>query len=291
VQAHRSARIIFTARNQQRKSRTIGKAMNETTGTTAVNNNTDFESAAKIHQALAPSDQDIRRMPLNSNKTIAGELLAEDGTRALDVGCGDGKFTRVLATIFPTVNGIDVNERKVAEAQKAAEAAGLTIRFRAGSAEAMPYPDDSLDVVAFSNSLHHVADMDRALREAARVLVPNGLLYIMEPVPAGNYHDATKLVSDETAVRTEAYRAIGRALRHGFSPVTEVMYRARREFSNFEEWRDEQIERGESRRLILESRGDEARKLFEGNAERADGCLAFDQVFRVNLLRKVRIPA
>lgn len=147
-------------------------------------------------------------------------------------------------------------------------------------------PDRSYDVVVFSNSLHHIPDMDRALSEAARVLVPSGLLYVMEPVPAGNFFEATKLVSDETEVRTVAYQAIGRALRGNFTPVAEVMYRSRREFSDFAEWRDDQMERGESRRLILQTRGDEARRLFEQHAERHDGRLAFDQVFRVNLLQR-----
>ena len=250
-------------------------------------NTTDFEAEANLRRALAPSDEEIGAARFGSNRAIAGELLSGNGKHALDVGCGDGKFTRVLAECFETVDGIDVNERKVAEARKAAEAAGLTIHFRAGSGEAMPFPDGSIDVVVFSNSLHHITDMDRALREAGRVLVQNGLLYIMEPVPAGNFFEATRLVSDETVVRTAAYRAIGRALRNGFIPITEVTYRSRREFVDFEEWRADQIERGESRRLILETRGDEARKLFEENAERNDGRLAFDQVFRVNLLRKV----
>jgi ubiquinone/menaquinone biosynthesis C-methylase UbiE len=251
----------------------------------------DFKADACIRRALAPSDEEIKRARIGTNMVIAEELLSGKGKHAVDVGCGEGKFTRALAKIFEAVDGIDVSDKKVAEAQAAAEDAGLPIRFRVGSGEAMPYRDGSLDVVVFSNSLHHMSDMDGALREAARVLAPNGMLYIMEPVPAGKFHDATKLVSDETAVRTEAYRAIGRALRHGLSPLSEVMYRSRREFSDFEEWRADQIERSEARRRILETRGEEARNLFEQHAEHDEGCLAFDQVFRVNLLRKVPTPA
>jgi len=248
---------------------------------------TSFTAETGIRRALAPSNADIARARSGSNTAIAGELLGGKGKRALDVGCGDGKFTCVLANYFATVDGIDVNPRKIAEARKAAAALGLPAHFCTGSGEAIPFADESFDAVAFSNSLHHIPDMDRALREARRVLAPNGLLYIMEPVPAGSYFEATKLVSDETAVRTDAYRAIGRALGNGFAAAAEIMYRSRREFSDFEEWRADQIERGESRRLILATRGDEARSRFEANAERQHGRLAFDQVFRVNLLRKV----
>jgi ubiquinone/menaquinone biosynthesis C-methylase UbiE len=263
-----------------------GKAMNQSTPNAVMGNTTDFDAEAGLRRALAPSNEEIGTARFGSNRIIASELLYGKGKHALDVGCGDGKFTRVLAECFEIVDGIDVNEQKVAEARKTAEAAGLTIQFCAGSGEAMPFPDGSFDVVVFSNSLHHITDMDHALREASLVLVQNGLLYIMEPVPAGNFFKATKLVSDETVVRTAAYRAIGRALRSGFIPIAEVTYRSRREFADFEEWRADQIKRAESRRVILETRGDEARKLFEENAERHDGRLAFDQVFRVNLLRK-----
>jgi ubiquinone/menaquinone biosynthesis C-methylase UbiE len=254
----------------------------------ATSSTPDFATNAGIRRALGPSPAEIGRTRLSSNAVIAGELLGGQGKRALDIGCGDGKFTRVLAKIFAAVDGIDVNAQKIAQAQKAATEAGLSIQFRAGSGEAMSFADGSFDVVAFSNSLHHFTDMDRGLDEAARVLAPNGLLYIMEPVPSGSYFEAAKLVTDETVVRTEAYRAIGRMVRNGFVPVAEVMYRARRTFADFEEWRAEQIERAESRRRIFEARGDEVRKRFEQNAEHIDGRLAFDQVFRVNLLRKAR---
>jgi SAM-dependent methyltransferase len=239
-----------------------------------------------IRHALAPTMEEIKSERLGSNKEIAGELLTGKGTRALDVGCGDGRFTRLLATMFKTVDGIDINARKIEEAQKAADAGGLAISFRTGSGEALPYPDQSFDVVVFSNSLHHIPDMDRALSEAERVLVPNGLLYVMEPVPAGNYFEATKLVNDETGVRTEAYRAIEQAAHCDFVSITEVMYRSHREFSDFTEWRDDQMERGENRRLVLQARGEESRALFEQHADRSNERLAFDQVFRVNLLRK-----
>jgi ubiquinone/menaquinone biosynthesis C-methylase UbiE len=251
---------------------------------------TDFETAAGIRRALAPSNEQIARARFSSNEAVAGELLRGKGKRALDVGCGDGKFTRVLAGLFERVDGIDVNERRVAAAQKAAQAAGLPIQFRAGSGETLPFADGSIDVVVFSNSLHHMADVDRALREAARVLVPNGLLYVMEPVPAGSYFEAAKLVSDETAVRTEAYRAIGRMLRSGFVPIAELMYRSRREFADFAEWRADQIETSESRRAIFAVRGDEVRRHFEAAAERSNGRLAFEQIRRVNLLRKAATP-
>jgi SAM-dependent methyltransferase len=212
-------------------------------------------------------------------------LLIGVGSRAVDMGCGDGRFTRELADLCCDVTGIDINNRKLDQARAAMAAARLPIKFRNAHAESMPFSDRSLDLVAFSNSLHHISDMGAALREAARILVPDGLLYVMEPVPAGNYHEATKLLRDETAVRTEAYRVTTRSTSFGFIPLVEISFRTRCCFSSYDEWRSEQIERDIKRGAVFESKGDEVRARFEANADRTNG-FAFDQVFRVNLLRR-----
>ena len=82
-----------------------------------------------IRHALSPTSDEIRAAPLTSHAMIATELLGKSRRRALDMGCGDGKFTRVLATICSDVSGIDVKESKIAEARQAAQAAGVTIDF------------------------------------------------------------------------------------------------------------------------------------------------------------------
>jgi SAM-dependent methyltransferase len=239
-----------------------------------------------IRHAMAPTDDEIRSQPLSTNAAVAAELLGSGRGRALDVGCGDGAFTRALAALCREVSGIDVRASRIADAVAAAQAAGVAIDFRIAGGEALPYGDARFDVVAFSNSLHHMSDIDLALREAARALAPDGLLYVMEPVPSGAYHEATRLVNDETLVRTAAYRALGGMAERGFVAVSEVMYRARRDFADFAEWKADQIDRDANRQAQFEAQPDEVRRGFESNAERENGRLAFDQVFRVNLLRK-----
>lgn len=237
-------------------------------------------------RALAPTDDEISRLPLRNNADVARELLAGAGPRALDIGCGDGKFTQQLARMCGRVTGIDVKERKLEAGRISAAAAGVAIEFRNASADAMPFAEHSFDVVVFSNSLHHMTDIDRALHEAMRVLVPGGLLYIMEPVAAGGYFEATRLVNDETAVRTEAYRAIGRTVAAGLSPLREVSYRSERRIATFDEWREDQIDRDEKRRAAFLAQPDRVRAQFEAHARRENGFFVFDQVRRVNLLRK-----
>ena len=241
----------------------------------------------QIRRALTPTLDEIRKLPLSTNGKIAAELLGKAGGKALDIGCGEGKFTRALTALYGDVSGIDVKERQIEAARQAAKSEGVAVDFRVASGEALPWTDASIDMVAFSNSLHHMPDPAKALGEAVRALKQNGVLYVMEPVPSGNYHEATKLVNDETIVRTEAYRELAKLAGKGVQIQQEIMYRARRVFASFEEWKADQIDRDAKRKAKFDAQPDEVQRRFVSSADReADGGLGFDQVFRVNLLRK-----
>ncbi len=239
-----------------------------------------------IRRAMKPSAREIAALSLSSHAEIVRELLGGKGHSALDVGCGAGPFTWLMAPLFQRLAGLDVKAKDIVAAREAAKKKGLDIDFQVGSAEAMPFADKSFDVVVFSNSLHHIPGMDQALAEAARVVKPGGLVYVMEPVPSGTYFEATRLVNDETDIRTEAYRCLRLAASVGLAPHTERLYRARRGFTSLEEWADDQIARDAKRGALFEQHKDEIRRRFEGSAQRENGQLVFDQVSRVNVLRK-----
>jgi SAM-dependent methyltransferase len=98
----------------------------------------------------------------------------------LDLGAGTGKLTRLLLTRFARVVAVepaDAMRRLLAELCPDAEAL-------AGSAEAIPLADASVDAV-FSAEAFHWFDGERALAEIARVLRPRGALALMWNVPAG----------------------------------------------------------------------------------------------------------
>lgn len=235
-------------------------------------------------RAMSPTAQEIAALALSSHAEMVKLLLSGAGASALDVGCGAGTFTWHMAPLFKRLCGIDVKENRIAEARDSARKRGLDIEFRVASAQAMPFPVASFDVVVFSNSLHHIPDMDKAIEEAVRVVKPGGLVYCMEPVPAGTYFEATRLVNDETEIRTEAYRAMHR--NPHLQDVAERLYRAQRGFTDLDEWRDDQIARDPKRGSLFEQHKDEIRRRFEGAARRENGKLMFDQVSRVNLLRR-----
>lgn len=235
-------------------------------------------------RALQPSDEAIRALPLTSNPKIASQIFTKRAGRAIDIGCGEGKFTRALSAHFDEVHGADIKDKSLEKARAAAQAENSDVRFINASGDALPFSAGHFDAVIFSNSLHHMPDPVTALAEAARVLKQDGVLYVMEPVASGNYHEATRLVNDETIVRTEAWQAMKAAI--GFRHEQEILYRARRSFANFEEWKADQIERSETRRAKFDANPQLVQQTFEGAADKEDGRLGFDQVFRVDVLRK-----
>jgi SAM-dependent methyltransferase len=96
------------------------------------------------------------------------------GTRLLDVGCGSGELCALAAGRGASVAGIDAAEGMIEIARRRLPEADL----RVGPMEALPWEDGSFDVVCGVNSFQFAADYAAALREAARVTRPGGLVAI-----------------------------------------------------------------------------------------------------------------
>jgi SAM-dependent methyltransferase len=109
------------------------------------------------------------------------ELELPAGAVVVDAGCGEGEFAVELATRFGfQVTGVDPVPRCVQSAQRAAPP-GCPVTFLAGTAEHLPLPSRSADLVWCRDVLSLVADLDGAYREFRRVLKPGGraLIYQM----------------------------------------------------------------------------------------------------------------
>jgi len=107
------------------------------------------------------------------------------GERVLDVACGTGVVARLASQVVGaagTVAGLDINPGMLAVA-RTTTSAGMAINWHEGSAEAMPLPDASFDLVLCQMGLQFVPDKHAALTEMRRVLVPGGRLILNVPGP------------------------------------------------------------------------------------------------------------
>jgi ubiquinone/menaquinone biosynthesis C-methylase UbiE len=108
------------------------------------------------------------------------------GERVLDVACGTGVVARLASQevgATGTVAGLDVNPGMLAVARSATPP-DMFIEWHEASAEAMPLPDASFDVVLCQMGLQFMPDKHAALSEMRRVLVRGGRLILNVPGPA-----------------------------------------------------------------------------------------------------------
>jgi ubiquinone/menaquinone biosynthesis C-methylase UbiE len=109
------------------------------------------------------------------------------GERVLDAACGTGIAARLAAQQVGSdgvVAGVDIHPGMLAVAH-ARTPAHLSIEWHEASAEDMPLPDETFDVVLCNISLQFMADKLAALQEMRRVLAPSGRLVLNVPGPAG----------------------------------------------------------------------------------------------------------
>ena len=111
-------------------------------------------------------------------KELIGHI---SGGKVLDVATGNGGFIHFLLEglqDYEEILGIDTKEG--IEAVFAEQFADKPIRYRQMDAAQMEFTDEFFDTVCISNSLHHMPDLSRTLREMLRVLKPGGTLIVLE---------------------------------------------------------------------------------------------------------------
>lgn len=110
--------------------------------------------------------------------------------KALELGCGTGFFLLNLmqAGIISSGALTDLSPGMVDVAVRNGTALGLDVEGRVADAESIPYPDSSFDLVVGHAVLHHIPDLELALREVLRVLKPGGrFVFCGEPTQKGDF--------------------------------------------------------------------------------------------------------
>lgn len=102
--------------------------------------------------------------------------IVPQGSAALEVGCGGGILCEEIARMGFDTTGIDPSAQSLHFAVRHAKTSGLKIRYEKGTGEALPFPENTYDVIFCCDVLEHVYDLPSVISEISRVLKPGGVL-------------------------------------------------------------------------------------------------------------------
>ena len=138
-----------------------------------------FDRVAAVYESLRTTDAaPVRRIV---------QFLPDRPVTGLDVGCGTGRYSRLLRALLPDgskLAGSDVSAAMLAQL-KAGNEGGAVVVPLVSAAEELPLRSASLDLVTAFNCVHHF-DLGRFLTAVARVLQPDGRLFIYTRTPQQN---------------------------------------------------------------------------------------------------------
>ena len=139
-----------------------------------------FERVAVAYESLRTTDE----APVRA----IGQLLPGRPVTGLDIGCGTGRYTRLLRALLPDgslLAAADVSAAMLAQLRAASRGRAPGVVPLLAAAEQPPLRTASLDLVTAFNCVHHF-DLARFLAAAARVLQPGGQLFIYTRTPQQN---------------------------------------------------------------------------------------------------------
>jgi ubiquinone/menaquinone biosynthesis C-methylase UbiE len=213
-------------------------------------------------------------------------LVALEGRRVLDVGCGRGEVVLGIARLGADATGLEISDELLAPAREADtdhEASWVV-----GAAQELPYDDATFDLVLFMKSLHHVAiaEMAPALADARRVLRADGQVYVAEPLLAGSFHELVRLIEDEAEVRTAAQRVLDDAGACGLRVAQIAEYDLDPSFASFDALAAHVASVDPHRAPVIAANRAQLEAAYEQLAEidPASGHHTFHQPMRVHLL-------
>ena len=197
-----------------------------------------------VSTQFSPQAEAYLRSPVHAQgedlATLATLIGGRPNARALDLGCGGGHVSFVLAPRVAQVVAYDLSEAMVATTVDEARRRGhLNVEGRVGVAERLPYTDASFDIVVSRYSAHHWSDVSAGVREVHRILKPGGIAVFMDVVTPGlplldTWLQSLELLRDPSHVRNYClaqWHSMTAAA--GFKPVSCACYRVRLEFQSW----------------------------------------------------------
>ena len=144
-------------------------------------------------------------VPGKSWKSMAEALLRLMPPLTIaDLGAGEGSFALLLSQRAVRVIAVDSSARMIEVGREQAARHGIrNIDFRQGDMEEIPIGDGEVNLVFFSQSLHHALHPERALAEAARILAPGGRIVVLDLLKH-RFEEAREMYADEWLGFSEA---------------------------------------------------------------------------------------
>ena len=163
------------------------------------------------------------------NQRFAQDMLAAEpiGTDLLDLGTGTALIPIELCRLLPRpvrVMASDASQPMLELARYRIEVAGLNDRIQLlyGDCRSMPFSNEFFDTVVSNTLIHHVPEPADILREAWRVLRPNGLLFIRDLIRPRDAAELERLVELHAANDTESGRQLLRQSLHASLTIDEI---------------------------------------------------------------------
>ena len=181
-----------------------------------------WDRNAKAWTQLSRAGYDTYRNYLNTPAFFA--LLPEvAGKKGLDIGCGEGYNTRLLAEHGAKVIGLDISTVFVQQAKGFQSEGSLIPEYLIGNAQELPFVDVSFDFVTGFMSFMDIPDTETLLREVWRALKPGGFLQFSISHPCFDLPRRKNLRDAEG--RTYAFE-LGGYFQHGDGKVAEWLFSA-----------------------------------------------------------------
>ena len=114
------------------------------------------------------------------------------GQKVLDVGCGEGTLSILMAQKGARVTGLDISDPNIANANKRGKELAVPVKFLISDADQLPFSDNAFDTVVSSHVLEHLPDPEKGLRELHRVTSKYAFKYNT------NYFKIEKILSTNT---------------------------------------------------------------------------------------------
>lgn len=127
-----------------------------------------------IHEQLAGEEYSFFRNLLRSCAPKG------EGLSCLDIGCGPGFFSILLAQLGQKVTAFDYSEGMLAQAQENFAEMGVEVETQQGDAQNLPFADDSFDYIVSRNLVWNLEQPEQAYSEWLRVLKPGGKLFVAD---------------------------------------------------------------------------------------------------------------